>query len=258
MPKSRNPKIEFDKLKIYFGNPYTIDIEDVEGEITIFQPEMGDIVDIGEERFYGTLNVFTSNTTSYRLALWELGIDWNEISDFDLFTILYPQIDFEVSKLMFGDLDFSLFELFQRTDDDGNPEVIMKHSETGVVIDEQVYLHMSQYLQTVFNSHPEEKLTDDPILKQWYIKKDQNEIRNKEKRKKQDSSSGLLPIISSCINHPGFKYDIEGLRHMKVFQFFDAVSRLQIYESTTALLKGMYSGFVDTSKIPNESFNFMR
>lgn len=254
LPKSRNPQIEFDKLKIYFGNPYTIDIEDVEGEITIYQPEMGDIVDIGEERFYGTLNVFTSNTTSYRLALWELGIDWNQISDFDLFTILYPQIDFEVSKYLFGDLDFSLFELFQRTD---NNEVIMKHSDTGVVIDEQVYLHISQYLQTVFNSHPEEKLTDDPILKQWYIRKDQREARNKLLKDEQHSSI-LLPIISSCVNHPGFKYDIDGLRHMKVFQFFDAVSRLQIYESTTALLKGMYSGFVDTSKIPNESFNFMR
>ena len=40
--------------------------------------------------------------------------------------------------------------------------------------------------------------------------------------------------------------------------FIDSVQRLQVYESTTALLRGMYSGFMDTSKIDKEQFNFMR
>lgn len=242
---------------MYFREPYVIDVENAEGTIVIQQPSIGDIVKYGEKEFYGTLNIFTSNTTSYRLALWELGVDWNTISDFDLFTIIYQQIDFEISKLIFGDLDFSKFELFQRTYVDGDPEVIMKHSESGIEITEEVYLHMSQYLQNAFHSHPEEKLTDDPILKQWYIKKDQNEIRNKMLKGESDSSF-LLPVISACVNHPGFKYDVESLKNVGVYQFFDSVQRLQIYESTTALLKGMYSGFVDTSKIPDESFNFMR
>ena len=29
----------------------------------------------------------------------------------------------------------------------------------------------------------------------------------------------------------------------------DSIRRLQVYESTTSLMKGMYSGFVDTSKL---------
>ena len=38
----------------------------------------------------------------------------------------------------------------------------------------------------------------------------------------------------------------------------DSVKRLQVYESSTALLKGVFSGFVDTSKIDKEEFDFMR
>ena len=38
----------------------------------------------------------------------------------------------------------------------------------------------------------------------------------------------------------------------------DSVQRLQIYESTNALWKGMSSGFVDSSKINKEELNFMR
>jgi len=38
----------------------------------------------------------------------------------------------------------------------------------------------------------------------------------------------------------------------------DSVQRLQVYETSTALLKGSYSGFIDTSKINKDEFNFMR
>ena len=37
----------------------------------------------------------------------------------------------------------------------------------------------------------------------------------------------------------------------------DSVKRIQKYEQSTAVLKGMYSGFVDGSKINPEQYNFM-
>ena len=68
--KSRNPVITFDRLKMYFREPYTIDLEGTDGSITLTQPSIGDIVDLGEKRFYTTLNVFTTNTTAFMLQLW--------------------------------------------------------------------------------------------------------------------------------------------------------------------------------------------
>ena len=38
----------------------------------------------------------------------------------------------------------------------------------------------------------------------------------------------------------------------------DSVQGAQIYVSTTALLQGMYSGMIDTSKIDKKEFNWMR
>jgi len=52
-----------------------------------------------------------------------MGIDWNIWSDFMLFVMLYKNIDPEVSKLMFGDLDFSKFEpLMKKTDPDSEDD----------------------------------------------------------------------------------------------------------------------------------------
>ena len=60
------------------------------------------------------------------------------------------------------------------------------------------------------------------------------------------------------VNHPGFKYKTNELKEIGIVQFMDSVKRLQTYENATALIKGSYSGFVDTSKIDKEQFNWLK
>ena len=85
----RNPKVEFDMLQMYFGEPYVIDLENTVGSITIYSPTIGDVISIGEKKFFDTLNLFITNTTQWRLPLWEMGLDWNKLSDFDLFCVIH-------------------------------------------------------------------------------------------------------------------------------------------------------------------------
>ena len=262
----RNPKVEFDMLKMYFGRPYVIDLENTTGNITIYSPTMGDIVDVGEEKFYQSLNIIIGNTTQYRLMLWEFGIDWNEISDFQLFTMLYRQIDPNVSRLIFGDLDFQKFEpmikQLQSNDDNEEPtgELVMWNNEDQVEINADVHNHFSQYLRAVFNMSPDEKITHDDNLKNWYIQKDRRaaDRAKKEAEKGKHKSFSIQPLISACVNHPGFKYKLNELNEVGVMEFYDSVSRLQIYEQSTALMKGMYSGFISAKDINPEDYNFMR
>ena len=259
MPKSRNPKIEFDKLKLYFREPYIVDLPDVQGKIVLTQPSIGDVVKIGEERFYKTLSTFITNTTAYRLILWgdgdEPNIDWNVFSDFELFTALIAAAEYDVYKL-FLDIDLSKFERVGK-DVNGKQVLTLYSPELDVEISEEVYFHISQYLRTVFNSFPEEKITKDNTLKHWYIDKDRRE-QAIEKEKGNSFSSALLPVISSYLNHPGTKYKSEELKDIGVYEFWDGVQRLQIYEQATACMKGLYSGMVDGSKVKPESYNFMK
>lgn len=259
----RNPKVEFDQLQMFFGEPYVIDLPSAEGKITVYSPTIGDIIAIGEKRFYQTLGIFISNTTQYRLMLWEAGIDWNDISDFQLFVLMYTQIDHEVSKLMFGDLDFSKFVPMEKhiNEEDVEGEIILWDNENGIEINADVYNHFSQYLREVFNTYPEEKLTNDPTLKQWYITKDRRKIENDKKLAETGrlkSEGSIKSVISALVNHPGFKYKLKELKEVGVAEFYDSVKRLQVYEQSTALMKGMFSGFIDSKSIKPEEYNFMR
>lgn len=260
--KSRNPVIIFNKLQMVFGEPYVIDLKDCEGSITVTIPNVLSIISMGYDNFYANLNLLTSNTTTYRLMLWKNGTDWNVLSDFELFISLYKGLSDEVSELLFNGLKLSEFEPYVKKKED-KEIIVLYHKEKQIEINEQVYFHISQYLRKAFNINPEEKITKDRNLKLMYIKKDEMHLeaeskKSDEEKEKSSPEEQLLALFSSCVNHPGFKYNWQQLKDINMCQFFDAVNRLQIYESSTALMKGMYSGFVDVKGIASDAYNFMK
>lgn len=250
---SKNTEFNFDKLQMYFGEPYTIKCPDT-NDITIFQPTIKNILDYKEEKFYIMLNPFVSNTTSYRLQLWNLGIDWNKISDYQLFCILIKRLNKESTSILFGDVDFQLFELCTKQTKD-NQEITLYNKEQNLEISEQTYQCISEYLRLMFNIHPKVEKAKGKATKESIIEEEKMLLHSK---KDNHFESILLPLISSCINHPGFKYSLNDLKEVGIVQFMDSVQRLQIYESTIALMSGMYSGMVDVKGLDENALNFMR
>lgn len=265
---SDEPQYEpIDPLKLYFREPYK-----VKDKIIINQPTIQDIIDYGEREFYTMLRIFIENTTMCRVQLWDLGIDWNKISDYQLFVGFVPMLQPEQTKVLFGDLNFTLLKPWPRQipnpkfdenkeeDDEKNPkeitEIILYDPVNDIELNEADYLQIALCLRTMFGFFPK----DEKVLsfKKDVIEQERANMKRAAEKNKDKSSSTLLPLISSCVNHPGFKYKIEELKDIGICAFMDSVQRLQIYESTTALLKGAYSGFIDTKDIKPEQFNFMR
>jgi len=244
---------KIDKLKLYFGEPYAIHTPTGK-DIIVYQPTIGDIVEHGESEVYSVANAFAANPTMYRLQLWENNIDWNDITDYELFAMLAPTLPLEKTQLLFGDLDFTKFKLFQkRFSEDEDPVITLWNEEQEIEIDEETHRNLCEYVRFLFNIYPKVEKAKGKATKKALIWEDKQKLNQKE-----ESSSILLPMISSCLNHPGFKYKKSELKEVGLVEFMDSVQRLQIYESTTALLKGAYSGFCDTSKIPKDQFDWMR
>jgi len=262
--RTKTVPIQFDELQMYFNEPYVIDVPSAIGQVVLKQPTVGDIMRIGQEKFYSTLNIFITNTTDNRLMLWEKGVDWNKTEDYELFIGLYHGINQNVADLLFENIKFKdpdkeedngeLFFLSKKPND--TEEFTLYSEEQGVEINKEVYDHIAQYFRKLFNIYPEEKFTKSKVAKEWLIEADIRKM-NREKDKERKPYS-LLPLISACVNHPGFKYKVEELKEVTMYQFMDSVNRLQIYESTTALMKGMYSGFISSKDIKADDYNFMK
>lgn len=264
---SKKKEYSFDKLALLFMEDY-----EVKG-IKISQPTINDILRVGESNFYQALSPFLYNSTSIRVMLWETGIDWCNVKDIEVFDILNniqkqnkeilrQVIGDEVEKrenplnILFKDIDITTFNLYKEKEkEEDSEEKLCLYSHTyDIKLYEEDYMQIAEYIREMLNIHPKVEKAKGKTAKRWMIDEDKMNALHRDEK----NTSTLLPLVSACVNHPGFKYKLQELREVGIYQFMDAVQRLQIYESSRALLQGSYSGFCDTSKVPQDNFNFMR
>ena len=264
---SKKKEYSFDKLALLF-------MEDCEVKgIKISQPTINDILRVGESNFYQALSPFLYNSTSIRVTLWEAGIDWCNVKDIEVFDILKniqkqnkeilrQVIGDEVDKrenplkILFKDIDITTFNLYkEKAKEENSEEKLCLYSHTyDIKLYEEDYMEIAEYIREMLNIHPKVEKAKGKTAKRWMIDEDKMNALHRDEK----NTSTLLPLVSACVNHPGFKYKLQELREVGIYQFMDAVQRLQIYESSIALLNGSYSGFCDTSKVDKDNFNFMR
>lgn len=240
--------LEIDKLKLYFGDDIRIN-----EKITLSQPTIGDIVEFGEKHFYYVLSVLTCIPSDMKSELWDINkTDWQKVEDFELFIMLTRNLKSEDTKLFLGDLDLS--KMIPVMNNLSN-QICLYDEESGIVIDSAIYLQIVTYIREMFNINPKVEKAKNKRTFNVLIEDDRfRKSLNKDKK----YTSTLLPLISSMLNSPGFKYKKNELRNVGIVEFMDSVQRISTIVSTTALLQGMYSGMVDTSKIPKEQFNWLR
>lgn len=243
---------KFDELKMYFGEDYQVN-----ENIRIHIPTIGEIIEFGEQRIYSSISPFVGNPTSYRLQLWDMGIDWNKISDYELFVMLMQGLTKENTSLIFGETDFSKLKPYMKED---TQELVLYDPEQDLTIDEYTYMHIREYIRLAFNQNPKVEKAKGKATKEAIIDEERmNLVIAQRKEKKNVGKSIYLPLISALLNHPGFKYKKDELKQVNIVEFMDSVQRLQVYESTRALMSGMYSGMLDTSKMNlNKELNWLR
>lgn len=251
-PEIKEAHDTVDKLKMYFGEDIIIN-----DFITLKQPSVNTFIEYGENNIYGAMTLFISNSTAYRLPLWEMKprIDWTTLSDFEFFMLMARTTNYEFSQLIIPNVDFSTFVPYLNSE---TKEVCFGDPEGKVMIDEKLYKKISLNLRYMFNTFPKTEIVRGKGAKRDVIFEEQVERKRRAREGTDVNNSSLLPMISFALNHPGFKYKRNELREIGIVEFMDSIQRLQVYEQTSSLMKGIYSGFVDTKKISKDQFNFMR
>lgn len=237
--------LEVDELSLYFGDPYVVN-----DYITITIPKIGEVVKYGERQYYSMIQTITAIPSDMKSQLWDMGIDWTQIEDFQLFMMLAPTLPKDKTYILFGDLDL---QAMRPTENKQNDTVVLYNPDTGDVIDELAYGKISSYLCAAHNITKKVEKAANEFTKKFMIDEDRQKLQYNSK---QPYKSFLRPLISAVKCRQG--YTLDYVRNMGLFEFFDDLSRLQIIVNADALLQGSYSGMVDTSKIPKKNFDWCR
>jgi len=141
----------FDILKMY----YRYDYSPIDG-ISVRIPTIGEIIDYGEQQFWDMAYLLCANTTSLRLMLWNNGIDWNDLTDFELFyKILIPLLSKAKTQIILKDFDLSkLYPVTLNSEDDNETHVVLVYlNNADIQIDECGYKKLIDYIRAALN-HP--------------------------------------------------------------------------------------------------------
>lgn len=239
--------LEVDELSLYFGEPYVVN-----DYITITIPKIGEVVKYGERQYYSMVQTITAIPSDMKSQLWDMQprIDWTQITDFQLFIMLAPTLPKDKTYILFGDLDFQAMKPFENK---LNDTIVLRNPDTGAVIDELAYGKISSYLCSAHNITKKVEKAANEFTKKFMIDEDRQKLQHSVK---QPYKSFLRPLISAVKCRQG--YTLDYVKNMGLFEFFDDLSRLQIIVNADALLKGAYSGMMDTKKIPKKEFDWCR
>lgn len=227
--------LQNDELKIYRGEDFV-----VSKHIVIHQPSLSEICDYGEREYYSMIYQLTATPQSMKVQLWDMGIDYTTITPYELFyNILYKLYPQEKTSIIFGDLDFTKFQLMQRKDDESILLCQIINDEP-VIIDEFTYNVIMDYLRQVHVIQKDEKVPANETTKIILIEDAREEY---ERNKNKEYHSQLKNLISSMINCEGFKYNHSQVWDMKINAFMDSVKRISKIKNANLLLQSGYSGF---------------
>ena len=239
-----------DELKIYRGEDFV-----VSKHIILHQPTLNEICDYGERDYYSMIYNFTATPQSLKVQLWDMEIDYTEITPYQLFyQLLYRMYPQEKTSIIFGDLDFSRFQVMQRKDD----ESILLYQEIdgeSVIIDEYTYNIIIDYL---CKSHFIERDLKIPMTKSAKMILIEDAREEMETNKNKEYHSTLKNLVSAMINSEGFKYNHSQVWDMKINAFMDSVKRIGKIKNAQLLLQSGYSGFgVNLKEINNKQLDWL-
>lgn len=215
-------------------------------KLSIRIPTVGEVLD-DEMHYYNLISSLTAAPFQYMVQLDDIGVDFTQITDYQLFMFLFPSLAQGDMKIIFGDMDLSDVRIRNNQEND---MPILYSPKNDVVIDELVYSRLADTIREINNLKKETRKPGNAEAKNFRI--------NLE-RKKQKQTAGkpfesyLEKMVVALVNRPEFKYDYEQVNHLTIYQFNQSFEQVKTSITFDNTMIGVYAGTVDTSKLKDRS-----
>ena len=219
-------------------------------KIRIRIPTVGEILD-HEEDYYTVLSMLTAMPIDFMVQLDDMGIDFSEINEYDLFILLSQSLRMLDTSLIFADLDFRKFEV-SRHIETGAP--VLYDEENDIVIDRVIHTRIADTLRTIHNLEKDIRKPGNKEAREFMIERARKKMKRKKKRKKK---SQLTQLIVAMVNAEQFKYNYATTRDLTIFQFNESVRQIIHKVDFDNRMHGIYAGTVDPKNMSQEDLNWL-
>lgn len=224
--------------------------------MTIYTPYVFEVKDFGEDIYFQVLSLFTRKPYDIAVELYDQkGIDYQSISDWDLFFSTAASIPVELSCILFGKFNFS--ELIPKFNKETGMKYLENKHNSDIRIDEAIYRKIVTYLRYIhFVSEKVEYDVGNAMAKKFLL----DRMRRKNKKYLKDleagkikSKSQISDMIKYCVNNSNFKYDYSTVMDIRLNLLFESYYFIVHNGERSNVMSGIYHGTIDSSKMKDKS-----
>lgn len=229
-------------------NKQSVEVTD---QITLRIPTVGEILD-NENAYFSLISIMTSTPFQYMVQLDDLGIDYTEITDYQMFQLFFPVYAQGDISIIFGDLDLKDIGLYH--DHTTNLDVLYS-PKSDIKIDEFVYYQMARLMRQVNCIKYDRKKPKGEHTKKYLLEKERRHLKNMErmKKRKEFEQSEFEKLIVALVNNVHFKYDYDTIRDLSIYNFYQSFQQIQHEINFNNVMRGVYAGTIDTSKLQDRT-----
>jgi len=222
----------------------------INDNIRVMIPDVGTILK-HESDYYRLVSVLTSVPYDMMVQLDDIGIDFSEIDDYELFLLLFSGLKSEDTSLIFGDLDLSGFnaEINEK-----NGTIILRDPGTGVVIDRGIFTSIANSLRIIHHLEKTRKQPGNEDAKKYLIERARKKMA---RRRSRNTRSELQSLIIAMVNTSEFKYNYETVKDLSIYQFNQSVHQILRKTDWDNRMHGIYAGTIDAKQLKEEDLSFI-
>ncbi len=222
----------------------------VTDKISVVIPSVGEVID-NEDTYYGLVNIMTAIPIDMMVPLDDAGIDFTKISDYELFLLLFRELQEQDTSLLFGDLDLKKFTLSVNGQ---NGDFALIDGENGIRIDKGVYWQIAATLRKIHHLEKNRRRPANEEAKAYLLERARIKMARDKKRMKD---SQLESLIIAMVNTEQFKYDFDSVRTLSIFQFNESVRQIIKKVDYDNRMFGVYSGTISTKDLSQDDLNWL-
>lgn len=222
----------------------------VTSEITFKHPKLRQICEVGEDVYFSHVASFVATPTDLKVELDDAGLNFEEISDFQLFCTRVDALKDNIVTRFLDGIDFAY--VYPVMHESG--ELMLFDPSHNALLDEVHYLILSDYIRTIHGFKKNIEVYGNEFTRKMVIDIERSSRKHKQYKK---SEPFLLDYISGLINCSESKYTYKDIWDLPYYVFIDSVRRTQKVMEFKGLMSGMYSGMVDTSKLNFEKMSWI-
>ena len=222
----------------------------INDKIKILIPTIGEIID-KEDEYYSLVSLLTAMPIDLMAQLDDIGIDFTQINEYELFLILFEGIKSQDASLIFGDLDLSKFE---RAINEQNETIVYVDKENDIVIDRAIHGRIAAVLRKIHHLERNYRKPANDEVKKYLLERERVKLK---RRKNKNTQSQLEPLIIAMVNAAEYKYDFEGTRNLTVYQFNESVRQVIHKVDYNNRMIGVYTGNINAKELSQDDLNWL-